>query len=169
MPTPYSNGYHRWRCPFSALNILNSKANHTEEGIITQPLFWLQHADFPLQNGVKQNPIYFFYEVWDINSEGNIRQPGDKHYWCYHGTHKFLLSQRRWTTAFTVSSFLHVESILSWLPLSGLIGHICTHFKPMHNLYLIMKQWDTPTNDEILIASGKNNTNSQADISHLCN
>ena len=56
---------------------------------MTRLLFQLL-ADFPLQNGVKQNPIYFFYEVWDVNSEGNIGQPGDKHYRCYHGTRKIF-------------------------------------------------------------------------------
>ena len=39
--------------------------------------------------------------------------------------------------------------------MSGLIGHIRTHFKPMHNLYLVMKQRDIPTDDEILMASGR--------------
>ena len=55
-----------------------------------RPLFPLQHADFSLQNGVKRNPIYYFYEVWDVNSEGNVGQPGDKHYRCYHGTRKIF-------------------------------------------------------------------------------
>lgn len=57
---------------------------------MTQPSFRLHHADFPLQNGVKRNPIYYFYEVWDVNSEGDVGQPGDKHYRCYHGTRKIF-------------------------------------------------------------------------------
>jgi len=36
-----------------------------------------------------------------------------------------------------------------------MIAHICTNFKAMHNLYLVMKGHDTPTADEILMASGK--------------
>ena len=36
-----------------------------------------------------------------------------------------------------------------------MVGHICSHFKPMYNLYLVMKQRDTPTDDEILMASAK--------------
>ena len=87
MPMPDSGRYCWWRCRCSTLN---SKANCTKEGIMTQHLFWLLHADFPLQNGVKQNLIYFFYEVWNINSEWNIGQPGNKHYWCYHGTCKIF-------------------------------------------------------------------------------
>ena len=39
--------------------------------------------------------------------------------------------------------------------LLGMIGHIHSHFKQMHNLYLVMKQCNTPTEDEILMASGK--------------
>ena len=136
MPIPFGSRYCWWRCTCCALNNLNSKANRTKEGVVTWPLFWLKHADFSLQNGVKRNLIYFIYEEWHINSEGNVGQPGNKHYWCYHSTQKILPSQRQWTTAFTVSSFSYLELFLSWFPLSGLIGHIRTHFKLMHNLYL---------------------------------
>jgi len=154
-PTPYGDGYCGWRCSCSALDSLNGKANRTKEGIMTWPLFPLQHADFPLQNGVKRNPIYYFYEVWDVNNEGNVGQLGDKHYRCYHGTRKIFTISKAMNHSLHSKFFLYVESFVSWLPLSGLIGHIRTHFKPMHNLYLVMKQRDTPTNDEILMASGK--------------
>jgi hypothetical protein len=36
-----------------------------------------------------------------------------------------------------------------------MIGHIRTNFKSMHDLFIVMKSRDTPTADEILIASGK--------------
>lgn len=36
-----------------------------------------------------------------------------------------------------------------------MIGHIRSHFKQMHNLYLVMKHRNSPTEDEILMASGK--------------
>lgn len=36
-----------------------------------------------------------------------------------------------------------------------MIAHIRTNFKAMHDLYLVMKGRDTPTADEILMASGK--------------
>ena len=36
-----------------------------------------------------------------------------------------------------------------------MIAHIRTNFKAMHNLYVVMKGCDTPTADEILMASGK--------------
>lgn len=36
-----------------------------------------------------------------------------------------------------------------------MIAHIRTNFKAMHNLYLVMKGCETPTADEILMASGK--------------
>lgn len=36
-----------------------------------------------------------------------------------------------------------------------MIAHIRTNFKAMHDLYLVMKERDTPTADEILMASGK--------------
>jgi hypothetical protein len=39
--------------------------------------------------GVK-NPIYHFYEVVQHNSNGEVGNPGDKHYKCLHGSGKIL-------------------------------------------------------------------------------
>lgn len=36
-----------------------------------------------------------------------------------------------------------------------MIGHIRSHFKSMHDLFLVMKTRNTPTDDEIVMASGK--------------
>ena len=36
-----------------------------------------------------------------------------------------------------------------------MIGHIRSQFKAMYNLYLVMKHRGTPTDDEILMASGR--------------
>ena len=36
-----------------------------------------------------------------------------------------------------------------------MVGHIRSHFKSMHDLFPVMKTRNTPTDDEILMASGK--------------
>lgn len=48
-----------------------------------------------------------------------------------------------------------------------MIGHIRSHFKPMYNLYLVMKARDTPTEDEILMASGKKPFNDSIQAEYL--
>ena len=45
---------------------------------------------FIVQGSIKRNPIYHFYEEWDVNNDGNIGNPGDKHYRCYHGNNKIF-------------------------------------------------------------------------------
>jgi len=39
--------------------------------------------------------------------------------------------------------------------LPAMVGHIRTNFKPMHDLFLVMKSREAPTTDEIHMASGK--------------
>ncbi|EDR02414.1 uncharacterized protein LACBIDRAFT_309763 [Laccaria bicolor S238N-H82] len=41
--------------------------------------------------GVKKNPIYWFFKVVSSNAEGSVGNPGDKHYWCYHSSHKIIM------------------------------------------------------------------------------
>ena len=48
-----------------------------------------------------------------------------------------------------------------------MIAHICTKFKAMHNLYLVMKGRNTPTADEILMASGKKTFNNLLQAKYL--
>ncbi|KAF8235292.1 hypothetical protein L208DRAFT_1541759 [Tricholoma matsutake] len=88
---------------------------------------------FP-QKSVKHNPIYHFYEPWEVNSEGNTGNPGDSHYRCHHGTHKIFIITKA-SNHNLHSKFLYCSA--------------------MHNLYLVMKGRETPTADEILMASGK--------------
>lgn len=44
--------------------------------------------------------------------------------------------------------------------MTGLVGHLKNHFKPMYQLYLVMKDCNEPTADEVLYASGKKPFNS---------
>jgi hypothetical protein len=39
---------------------------------------------------MKQNPIYHFYDVVQLNAAGQAGDPGDKHYKCYLGNRKVL-------------------------------------------------------------------------------
>ena len=48
-----------------------------------------------------------------------------------------------------------------------MIAHICTNFKVMHDLYLVMKGHDTPTADEILMASGKKTFDNSIQVEYL--
>lgn len=55
-----------------------------------------------------------------------------------------------------VDSFLANSVILANMYLSGLIGHIKTHFPPMYRLYLILKSCGTPpTEDKLKMAQGE--------------
>ena len=40
--------------------------------------------------GIKKNPIYLFFESVSGNTGGSAGNPGDKHYRCYHGSHKII-------------------------------------------------------------------------------
>ena len=48
-----------------------------------------------------------------------------------------------------------------------MIAHIRTNFKAMHDLYLVVKGCDTPTADEILMASGKKTFNNSLQAEYL--
>lgn len=55
-----------------------------------------------------------------------------------------------------VDLFLASSVVLANMNLSGLIGHIKTHFPPMYWLYLILKSCGTPpTEDELKMARGE--------------
>ncbi|KAM6503723.1 hypothetical protein JOM56_000666 [Amanita muscaria] len=38
----------------------------------------------------RRNPVYLFYELVSQNASGQMGDPGDKHYKCYHGNRKVL-------------------------------------------------------------------------------
>lgn len=48
-----------------------------------------------------------------------------------------------------------------------MVGHIRTHFKAMHDLFLVMKSREAPTADEILMASGKKTFNDSLQVEYL--
>ena len=48
-----------------------------------------------------------------------------------------------------------------------MITHIHANFKVMHNLYLVMKGHETPTADEILMASGKKTFDNSLQVEYL--
>ncbi|KAI9507343.1 hypothetical protein F5148DRAFT_981561, partial [Russula earlei] len=88
--------------------------------------------------GVKRNSIYLFYEAVDFAADGSPGKPGDKHYRCHHGNKKVL----------TITKAMNHN-------LNGLLGHLQSHFKPPFNLYMVLKDRETPpTEDEIAFASG---------------
>ncbi|KAG1790314.1 uncharacterized protein HD556DRAFT_1219780, partial [Suillus plorans] len=43
---------------------------------------------------LKRNPIYYFYELVEMNSDGQAGDVGDKHYKCYLGNRKVLTITR---------------------------------------------------------------------------
>ncbi|KAH9003026.1 hypothetical protein EDB86DRAFT_3116932 [Lactarius hatsudake] len=88
----------------------------------------------------KRNPIYHFYKEVELNKDGKSGEPGDKHYQCYHGNRKVL----------TISKAMNYS-------LNGLVGHLRSTFKPLFQLYLVMKSRNghPPTPDEIMYASGQ--------------
>ncbi|KAG6823237.1 hypothetical protein H0H92_010903, partial [Tricholoma furcatifolium] len=99
----------------------------------------------------KRNPIYHFYEEVSIGSNGTAGAPGDKHYRCYHGARKTL----------TVTKAMNHS-------LNGLIGHLKNHFKPMHQLFLVMKDCNRElTSDEILFAQAKKPFDSSVQAGYL--
>ncbi|KAH9008872.1 hypothetical protein EDB83DRAFT_2168691, partial [Lactarius deliciosus] len=88
----------------------------------------------------KRNPIYHFYKEVELNKDGKSGEPGDKHYQCYHGNRKVL----------TISKAMNYS-------LNGLVGHLRSTFKPLFQLYLVMKSRNGHplTPDEIMYASGQ--------------
>ncbi|KAF8815359.1 hypothetical protein BYT27DRAFT_7009802, partial [Phlegmacium glaucopus] len=94
------------------------------------------------------NPIYHFYEPWEVNGEGNPGNPGNSHYWCHHGTRKIFMITK-------ASNYNLHSKLLSFFTIA------------MHDLYLIMKGHDTPTADEILMALGKKTFNNSLQAEYL--
>jgi hypothetical protein len=70
---------------------------------------------------------------------------------------RYLLFQRQATTTYTVSNHIFLSDFLDSddSDCVAMIAHIRSNFKPMHDLFLVMKSRETPTADEILMASGK--------------
>ncbi|KAH9019930.1 hypothetical protein EDB83DRAFT_2212226, partial [Lactarius deliciosus] len=69
---------------------------------------------------------------------GSPGRPGDKHFRCHHGNKKVL----------TITKAMNHN-------LNGLVGHLRTHFKSLFNLYMVLKDRETPpTEDEKAFASG---------------
>ncbi|KAF8485553.1 hypothetical protein F5888DRAFT_1911735, partial [Russula emetica] len=72
---------------------------------------------------VTRNPIYHFYEAVERSSNGELRNPGDRHYKCLHGNGKVL----------TITKKMKYS-------LNGLIGHLRSVSAPMYRLYVAMKE-----------------------------
>lgn len=69
---------------------------------------------------------------------------------------RYLRFQRQATTTSTVSNHTFLYDFLySDFDCIAMVAHIRSNFKAMHNLFLVMKSRETPTADEILMASGK--------------
>ena len=125
----------------------------TSKKVMSSPFIQLKNS-LIVQAGIKRNPIYHFYEEWDSNNEGNPGNLGDKHYRCYHGKRKIFTVSKAMNYSLH-SEYIYFLSIIYAKLLPGLVGHIRSQFKPMHDLFLVMKTRDIPTDDEILMASGK--------------
>lgn len=97
--------------------------------------------------------MYYFYDIVQLNAAGQAGDLGDKHYQCFLGNQKAL------TITYAMKSSLDGGSCRVWclfadtVWLSGLIGHLKTHFPPMYRLYLILKSHGTsPTEDKLKMA-----------------
>jgi len=59
-------------------------------------------------------------------------------------------------------------NIISHKSITGLVGHIETHFPTMYRLYIILKDWtEPPTDDELAIASTEKVLDVEADNTYL--
>ena len=76
---------------------------------------------------------------------------------------RFSLSQRKWNPLWMVSQHA-VPFDVHWQFPAGLIGHLKAVSPPMHRLYVAMREQslDQIAVDEIAVASGKKNLDSQA-------
>lgn len=52
-----------------------------------------------------RNPIYHFYEKVEKNSNGDIGNPGDKHFKCLHGGQKVLTITKKMKYSLNGMSF----------------------------------------------------------------
>jgi len=53
-----------------------------------------------------RNPIYHFYEKVERNSNGEIGNPGDKHFKCLHGGQKVLTITKKMKSSLNGTSLL---------------------------------------------------------------
>jgi hypothetical protein len=53
-----------------------------------------------------QNPIYHFYKKVETNSNGEIGNPGDKHFKCLHGGQKVLTITKKMKYSLNGTSFV---------------------------------------------------------------
>jgi hypothetical protein len=89
------------------------------------------------------------------NAEGQDGAVDDVHYRCYHGNRKVL------TITKAMKGSLNGALCLVYLysinhSILGLTGHLKNHFLPMYRLFTVLKnRKEPPTEEEILIASGK--------------
>ncbi|KAF8510830.1 hypothetical protein BU17DRAFT_97802 [Hysterangium stoloniferum] len=94
--------------------------------------------------GVKQNPVYLFYEVMSQNASGMAGDPGDKHYKCYHGNHKVLTVTHAMKSSLNGTySFKMVSCILF------------TNFTSKGSSTILNPTSQPPMAKEIVVASGK--------------
>ncbi|KAL0958668.1 hypothetical protein HGRIS_014000 [Hohenbuehelia grisea] len=64
---------------------------------------------------MKRNPVYLLYEESPLNAGGQVGNPGDKHYKCFHGQRKVL----------TITKAMRSS-------LNGVTLHLKTHFPAMY-------------------------------------
>ena len=74
----------------------------------------LNQSSFIIQADVKHNPIYYIYEDWGVNNEGNVGNPGDKHYRCCHGKRKiFTISKAMNYSLHSATGTCHMHPFLT--------------------------------------------------------
>ncbi|SJL02917.1 uncharacterized protein ARMOST_06258 [Armillaria ostoyae] len=106
---------------------------------IPNPASQLEHHN--AARSKKKSAVHYFFEPVQFDTKGDKipGEPGDKHYWCLHGSHKVI------TILATSQSNL-----------TTLINHLKVHFPAMHQLYTILHGCaEPPTEEEIEIAAGK--------------
>ncbi|KAF8222045.1 hypothetical protein L208DRAFT_1324604, partial [Tricholoma matsutake] len=84
-----------------------------------------------------RNPIYYFYKSVGQNANGEVGNPGNKHYKCLHGSMKVLTITKKMKYSLNGDNLKAVSA-------------------PMYHLYLAMKEQspDQITMEEIAVASG---------------
>ncbi|KAF8235557.1 hypothetical protein L208DRAFT_1126290, partial [Tricholoma matsutake] len=84
-----------------------------------------------------RNRIYYFYKSVGQNANGEVGNPGDKHYKCLHGSMKVLTITKKMKYSLNGDN---LKAVLA----------------PMYCLYLAMKEQlpDQITMEEIAVASG---------------
>ena len=102
-----------------------------------------------------------------LPADGSLGRPGDKHCQCCHGNRKVLMITRAMNHSLNgMTHSLLTPYVIIYL-LKGLIGHLRTHFKPLFNFYITLKDWDSaPTDDEIAFASGSKEFTDQDQVEY---